>query len=310
MSLIMINNLKKSYKISKTERIHAVNDVSFSIQKGEILGLVGESGCGKSTLGKLLLNLETSDSGEVLYHGKNITRYSFSQMRKIRKELQMVFQNNSDSFNPYYTVRQIIMEPLKNYNRGNTKKNDQLVEEMIQQVGLDTTYLNRYGNELSGGQRQRVGIARALILTPEFAVCDEAVSALDYAVRNKILKLLIQLKQEKQLTYLFISHDLSAINQICNRVIVMYRGEIMEILPSLKQEILHPYTKALLAAALGFNPRNRTQNRILFREEELPIEPEGCAFYHRCLYACDKCKKKPPLVHHNDKQHFVACHLI
>ena len=143
MSLIMINNLKKSYKISKTERIHAVNDVSFSIQKGEILGLVGESGCGKSTLGKLLLNLETSDSGEVLYHGKNITRYSFSQMRKIRKELQMVFQNNSDSFNPYYTVRQIIMEPLKTYNRGNTKKYDQLVEAMIQQVGLDTHYLNR-----------------------------------------------------------------------------------------------------------------------------------------------------------------------
>lgn len=136
------------------------------------------------------------------------------------------------------------------------------MEEMIQQVGLDTSYLNRYGNELSGGQRQRVGIARALILTPEFVVCDEAVSALDYAVRNKILKLLIQLKQEKQLTYLFISHDLSAINQICNRVIVMYRGEIMEILPSLKQEILHPYTKALLAAALGFN--QETEHKIVF----------------------------------------------
>ena len=232
--MIEIKNITKKYD----DRVIFKN-FSLKINDGEFVVITGKSGCGKSTLGKLLLNLETSDSGEVLYHGKNITRYSFSQMRKIRKELQMVFQNNSDSFNPYYTVRQIIMEPLKNYNRGNTKKNDQLVEEMIQQVGLDTSYLNRYGNELSGGQRQRVGIARALILTPEFVVCDEAVSALDYAVRNKILKLLIQLKQEKQLTYLFISHDLSAINQICNRVIVMYRGEIMEILPSLKPSSLY-----------------------------------------------------------------------
>ena len=311
MSLIMINNLKKSYKISKTERIHAVNDVSFSIQKGEILGLVGESGCGKSTLGKLLLNLETSDSGEVLYHGKNITRYSFSQMRKIRKELQMVFQNNSDSFNPYYTVRQIIMEPLKIIIGGNTKKNDQLVEEMIQQVGLDTTYLNRYGNELSGGQRQRVGIARALILTPEFVVCDEAVSALDYAVRNKILKLLIQLKQEKQLTYLFISHDLSAINQICNRVIVMYRGEIMEILPSLKARNPSSLYQSAFGCRLRIQSKKQnTKSYFCFGRKNFQSNRKGVHFIIAVFMPVINVKKKPPLVHHNDKQHFVACHLI
>lgn len=310
MNLIEIHNLQKNYKLSKKQNIQAVNNVSFSIHKGEVLGLVGESGCGKSTLGKLLLHLESADSGQILYHGENVLQHSFHQMRKLRKNLQMVFQNSSDSFNPYYTVRQIVLEPLHNYGKKNKKENEKKVADIIEKVGLDTTYLNRYSNELSGGQRQRVGIARALVLTPEFVVCDEAVSSLDYAVRNKILKLLLQLKQESELTYLFISHDLSAINQICNRVVVMYRGEVMEILPSFQQEILHPYTKALLAAALGVNPRERTQNRILFRQDELPIS-NGCAFYHRCLYACDTCKNnKPTLINSKDKEHFVACHLL
>lgn len=310
-NIFTVKNLKKSYPLSKHTLLNALNDVSFEIIKGETLGLVGESGCGKSTLGKLLLGLEKCDSGEIIFHGEDISSFNFKQMRPLRKHMQMIFQNSSDSFNPYYTIRQIIEEPLNNYVRKDAAQNDALIRDMIKKVGLDESYLTRFASELSGGQRQRVGIARALILTPGFVVCDEAVSSLDYAIRNKIIDLLNDLKKSNNLTYLFISHDISAINQICTRVMVMYRGEIMEILPGLqdKEKIRHPYTKALLAATLGIDPRDRKANNILFRKEEKE-EGNGCPFYHRCLYSKDDCAHvRPILKPTDDNGHMCACHL-
>lgn len=216
------DSLSKCYHSKVKKPIYAVNQVSFSIRQGETLGLVGESGCGKSTLGKLLLNLEQPSDGQVRFCGEEISSYSFRRMRPIRKDMQMVFQNSAHSFNPYLTVKQIIQEPLDNFGRYTKEEKHQKVVEILDKVGLDESYQFRYSGELSGGQRQRVGIARAFVLNPKFVVCDEAVSALDYAVRNKILNLLTDLKEEQQSTYLFISHDLSAVRQVCDRVIVMY----------------------------------------------------------------------------------------
>ena len=310
-NIFVVKNLRKTYPLSRTQALNAVDGITFEIRKGETLGLVGESGCGKSTLGKLLLNLEQADEGEVLFHDTDISGYDFKKMRPLRRQLQMIFQNSSDSFNPYYTIRHIIAEPLDNYRANDSPaERETLVSDMINRVGLDESYLDRFASELSGGQRQRIGIARALILTPEFVVCDEPVSSLDYAIRNKIITLLNDLKKSNDLTYLFISHDISAINQICDRVMVMYRGSIMEILPSLedKTAIRHPYTKALMAATLGIDPRDRKQNTVLFRKEER--EPgSGCPFYHRCLEACDDCSHvRPGLVPVDDKGHYCACH--
>lgn len=307
------DSLSKCYHSKVKKPIYAVNQVSFSIRQGETLGLVGESGCGKSTLGKLLLNLEQPSDGQVRFCGEEISSYSFRRMRPIRKDMQMVFQNSAHSFNPYLTVKQIIQEPLDNFGRYTKEEKHQKVVEILDKVGLDESYQFRYSGELSGGQRQRVGIARAFVLNPKFVVCDEAVSALDYAVRNKILNLLTDLKEEQQSTYLFISHDLSAVRQVCDRVIVMYMGQIMEILPSLDEgQFHHPYTKALLAAALSPNPRNRNEKKVLFRECEDDMPPkEGCMFQNRCLYVEEKCRKeKPPLFSSSSKDgtYCVACH--
>ncbi|MDD5953492.1 MAG: ABC transporter ATP-binding protein [Oscillospiraceae bacterium] len=312
-NLIETVSLKKSYQPWKKHPVYAVDDVSISIRKGEVLGLVGESGCGKSTLGKALLNLEPITEGKVLYRGKDISRYSFREMRKIRNQMQMVFQNSIDSFNPYLTVRQVVMEPLNNYSKASRQEKETKVRSMLEEVGLGAEYLDRYGSELSGGQRQRVGIARALIMDPEFVICDEAVSALDYAVRNKILRLLYRMKKEKGLTYLFISHDLSAVRQICDRVVVMYMGQVMEILPDLQEEtIRHPYTKALLAASLGTDPRDRQKKRVLFKDEASgQTIPQGCPFQNRCLYAREQCKTERPILTMLDEgTHWGACHYI
>lgn len=274
------------------------------------MGIVGESGCGKSTLGKMLLKLEQPTQGRIIFNQQDITDYSFKQMRKIRSGMQMIFQGTANAFNPYFTVEQIISEPLNNYSREAKELKEKKIVEMLERVGLNKTYLTRYGQEMSGGQRQRVGIARALILNPEFVVCDEAVSSIDYALKNQILQLLTDLKQQFGFTYLFISHDLASVNKICDRVVVMYLGNIVEIIPHINYQVQHPYTKALLAATLIPDPHQRERKRVLFREgEDLKIPKSGCVFQNRCLYTQSICQTEQPALMSKSGEHYIACHL-
>lgn len=310
MNLFEIKGLHKCYNEKAKPQIHAVYNVSLNIKRGEILGLVGESGCGKSTLGKILLKLERPSKGRILFKGQDITDYSFAQMRQIRNSMQMIFQGTANAFNPYFTVRQIISEPLNNYSRESPQEKEKKIIAMLEKVGLNKTYLSRYSREMSGGQRQRIGIARALILNPEFVVCDEAVSSIDYALKNQILMLLTDLKQQFGLTYLFISHDISAVNKLCGRVVVMYLGNVVEIIPSINDQVQHPYTKALLAATLVPDPQKRGKNRVLLREgEELKIPEKGCVFQNRCLYTQTICQTEQPILAAKDAEHYIACHL-
>ena len=307
-NIIEVNGLSKSYG-KKKPRVYAVYDVSFFIRKGEILGLVGESGCGKSTLGRMLLKLESATKGTITFEGQDITGYSFNEMRKIRDHMQMIFQGSSNAFNPYYTVRQIIGEPLGNYRKMDKRERDAVIISMLDKVGLDESYLNRYSHELSGGQRQRVGIARALILDPDFVVCDEAVSSIDFALKKQILKILADLKKHKGYTYLFISHDMAAVKALCDRIMVMYLGNIMEILPDPDIKPLHPYTKALTAATLKPDPNLKHEKKVLFKESsELTVPEKGCVFQSRCLYAREKCFCERPEIKEINAGHFVACH--
>ncbi|TWH51661.1 ABC transporter ATP-binding protein [Sporomusa sp. KB1] len=309
VNLFEITNLYKCYNNKAKPRVYAVYNTNLTIKKGEILGLVGESGCGKSTLGKMLLKLEQPSRGRIIFNQQDITDYSFNQMRKIRNSMQMIFQGSANAFNPYFTVEQIISEPLNNYSQESTEKKREKIIAMLEKVGLDQTYLTRYGHEMSGGQRQRVGIARALILNPEFVVCDEAVSSIDYAMKNQILTLLTDLKQQFALTYLFISHDIAAVNKICDRVVVMYLGNIVEIISNINGDVQHPYTKALLAATLIPDPQKREKKMVLYKdEEELKIPERGCVFQNRCLYTQEVCKAEQPSLVPKTGEHYIACH--
>lgn len=240
----------------------AVDKVSLSLERGETLGLVGESGSGKSTLGRLLLGLEKPTSGQVLYRGTDITKLSDSAMRKIRSGMQMVFQNSLSSFNPQFTVEQIVSEPLKNYDTGTARDIRKKALESLELVGLEAQHLGRYPRELSGGQQQRVGIARAIALRPEVLICDEPFSSLDASLRRQMLNLLQELKSELQLSYLFITHDLSLVEGFCDQVAVMYKGQILEQLPGneMQEQAAHPYTRSLLQAVPVQDPRLRRGN--------------------------------------------------
>ena len=309
-NIIEVKGLCKAYGHRKPQ-IYAVYDVSFGIRKGEILGLVGESGCGKSTLGRLLLKLEKATKGSISFEGHDISGYSFNEMKKIRDHMQMIFQGSSNAFNPYYTVRQIISEPLSNYRKMKNSEKEETIISMLEKVGLDKSYLDRYSHELSGGQRQRVGIARALILDPDFVVCDEAVSSIDFVLRKQILKILADLKKNKGYTYLFISHDMAAVKALCDRIMVMYLGNTMEILPSPDIEPLHPYTKALTAATLEPDPHVRREKKVLFKESgDLTVPEKGCVFQSRCLYAKENCFCRRPELKEINAGHFAACHYI
>lgn len=293
--------------------VKAVDGVSFQLKRGETLGIVGESGCGKSTAGRTILRLHEITGGKVLFNGKDIAKLSKKELRKKRLEMQMVFQDPYSSLNPRMTVGQIIGEALTDHKLMNKTQAKEKVQEIMEVCGLPSYYVNRYPHEFSGGQRQRIGIARALVLDPQFVICDEPVSALDVSIQSQIINLLGDLQKERNFSYIFISHDLSVVEYISNRVAVMYLGNIVELAD--KNEIfdnpLHPYTKALMSAIPVPDPTRKRERIILTGDLPSPSNPpSGCKFRTRCPMACEKCAKEAPEYRDVGGGHYVACHLV
>lgn len=314
MSKVIIEtiNLKKHFPIRKGVAVHAVDDVSLKIREGETLGVVGESGCGKSTLGRTIIRLYEPTAGDILYEGKSIVGMSKREYRKIQTNMQMIFQDPYSSLNPHQSVSQAIYKPLQVTGRYDSKK--ERMEKVVQTMdlcGLPERYYNTYPHEMDGGRRQRVGLARALVLDPKFIVCDEPVSALDVSIQAQILNLLMDLQEEKKLSYMFITHDLCVVRHISHQIMVMYMGQVVEY--ANKQDIfdnpVHPYTKALLSAipVPDLSSRNK-EPELLKGEVANPINPApGCRFAPRCPYASEKCKQAQALTE-IEPNHFVACH--
>ncbi len=314
VELLRVEKLVKYFDAGRGRRVHAVDDVSFSLAEGETLGLVGESGCGKSTLGRTIIKLLAPDAGSVHLSGQNLSMMSAQQVRSFRREAQMIFQDPFASLNPRSTVGRAIEEPLIVHGMGDRSERAARVNWLLERVGLRPDAANRHPHEFSGGQRQRIGIARALALNPKLIICDEPVSALDVSVRAQVLNLLADLRDELGLSYLFISHDLSVVKHFCDRVAVMYLGRIVELAPrkTLWQQPLHPYTRALLEAVPVPDPTIRRGRRQLLQGEiPSPMDlPKGCRFSSRCPHKLEKCESvAPPLVTCADG-HQVACHLV
>ena len=311
--LLEIRNLKKYFETPKG-LLHAVDDISFKIYKGKTLGIVGESGCGKSTMGRVILRLLELTDGEVIFNGVNIGELNKKEMRKLRSEMQIIFQDPFSSLNPRKTVSEIIEEPLRlNKIITNKKKRFERVLELMKTVGLAERLVNTYPHELDGGRRQRIGIARALALNPKFIVCDEPVSALDVSIQAQILNLMKELQESLGLTYIFITHDLSVVNYFSDDIAVMYLGKLIEKAPSeiLFNNPVHPYTKALLSAIPVPSLDNRKEKILLKGEITSPINLEPvCRFVNRCIYSKDICREKEPELVEIEKDHFVACHCI
>jgi oligopeptide transport system ATP-binding protein len=298
----------------KVGAVQAVDGVSFSVKKGETLGLVGESGCGKSTTGRAILQLYKPTAGVVDFNGKDLTKLDSGEMRKMRRHLQMIFQDPYASLNPRMTVGNIVSEPMQIHNLVPKSERTKRVQELLQTVGLNPYFANRYPHEFSGGQRQRIGIARALAANPDFIVCDEPVSALDVSIQAQIVNLLEDLQDQFGLTYLFIAHDLSVVRHISDRVAVMYLGKIVEMADrnELYENPLHPYTKALLSAVPIPDPviEKKRERIILTGDVPSPINPpSGCHFHTRCPYVMDICKQVDPPFTPKGPDHLVACHL-
>jgi oligopeptide/dipeptide ABC transporter ATP-binding protein len=317
-SLISIKNLVKYFPIKKgvfrstVGWIKAVDKISFDIYSGETLGLVGESGCGKSTTALTILRLEEPTSGEVFFQGENITSVNKKQMRKYRKDLQIIFQDPYSSLDPRMKIKNIIAEGLAAHNLLDSRTRMQRVGELLERVGIPADYMGRFPHEFSGGQRQRIGIARALALNPKMIICDEAVSALDVSIRSQIINLFKELQSEFNLTYLFIAHDLSVIKYISDRVAVMYLGKIVEIAPKdiFFKNTLHPYAIALVSAVPVPNPDFKRKRILLPGDVPSPANPpKGCRFHPRCQKVMEICSRTEPELQEVDKDHYVACHL-
>lgn len=309
--LLTVKNLKKYFKTPKG-MLHAVDDVNFTIEKSKTLGIVGESGCGKSTLGRVLLNLLEPTSGEVWFEGENVAGARGKRLAELRKEMQMIFQDPFSSLNPRMSVSEIISEPMEIYRLFKSRKElDDCVLQLMETVGLSQRLSNSYPHELDGGRRQRIGVARALALDPKFIVCDEPVSALDVSIQAQIINLMQDLQEQKSLTYMFITHDLSVVRHISDDIMVMYLGKVVEKCPSeeLFAHQYHPYTQALLSAIPLPQVGNRKKRVLLKGEISSPINPSpGCRFAPRCIYAEDRCAAGGPELIEVTKGHFVACH--
>ena len=319
--LIRVHNLKKHFPITagvfrrQVGTVKAVDGISFDLLPKETLGLVGESGCGKTTAGRTVLNLYTATEGKVYFGQTEVTALGVNQLRLMRQKMQMIFQDPQDSLNPRMTVGSIISEPLMEHTKASGSQRTERVEELLQAVGLNAKYMNRYPHEFSGGQRQRIGVARALALNPEFIICDEPIAALDVSIQAQVVNLLEDLQEKLGLTYLFISHDLGMIRHIARRVAVMYLGHIVEIATSqdLYRRPQHPYTQALLSAVPTHDPvREQTRERIILTGDvPSPADPpSGCPFRTRCPSAESKCAEEVPELRQIGTGHRVACHLV
>ena len=316
--ILEIKNLVKHFETKtkvfqrKPPVVHAVNGIDLSIDKETTLGLVGESGCGKSTVGRLILRLYFPTSGDVIFEGKNIVALNKEELKRLRRDIQIIFQDPSGSLDPRMTVERVIGEGIAIQKLMNPADRRERVKELMEMTGIPSRYLLRYPHEFSGGQKQRIGIARALAVDSKFIVCDEPVSALDVSIQAQIINLLADLREKFHLTYLFISHDLAVVRHISIDIAVMYLGRIVEIAPSidLYKTPLHPYTQALLAAIPISHPRNRKKRELLTGDVPTPIDiPPGCAFHQRCRYAMDRCKKDLPELKEMGKNHQAACWL-
>lgn len=317
--LLKVENLKKYFPIyggvfQKTVgHVKAVDDISFEVKKGETLALVGESGCGKSTTGRTLLRLLEPTEGRVFFEGEELTKLKNEHMRKKRRDLQIVFQDPFASLNPRKTVFKILEEPLIVHNYGNKEERREKVYQLLEVVGLHKDHARRYPHQFSGGQRQRIGIARALALNPKLIVADEPVSALDVSIQSQVLNLMEDLQEQFDLTYIFISHDLSVVRHISDRVAVMYLGAIVEMADKedLYNKPLHPYTQALLSAVPEPDPDIKKERILLTGDVPSPANPpSGCKFHTRCMYKMDICTKERPEFRDVGNNHIVACHLI
>jgi oligopeptide/dipeptide ABC transporter ATP-binding protein len=309
--LIVVENLRKYFPVA-AGNVHAVDDVSFTIDEGETLGLVGESGCGKSTTGRLLIRLIEPTSGRILYRGRDMASMDKQELHGLRKEMQIIFQDPFSSIDPRKSIGETIGKPLEIFGMGR-KEREETVDALMEKVGLSPRLYYKYPHELDGGRRQRVGIARALSLSPSFIVCDEPVSALDVSIQSQILNLLQELQETMKLTYLFVSHDLSVVKHISDRIAVMYLGKIVESAPSLDlfRNTLHPYSQALLAA-VPIPKLNRKRERfILSGGVPSPINPPtGCRFHTRCPWTMDICSQQEPPLTDRGGGHSVACHKV
>lgn len=321
--LIRVENLQKHFPVMEgvllqrqIGAIKAVDGLTFNIQRGETLSLVGESGCGKSTTGRMILQLSRPTGGRVYFENTDLTQLTEKQLKeqKFRRRMQMIFQDPYSSLNPRITVGKIISEPLIIYQYGNSKEIQNRVEELLTFVGLNPQVINRYPHEFSGGQQQRIGIARALAMNPDFIVCDEPIAALDVSIQAQVINLLKKLQQQLSLTYLFIAHDLSVVRYISDRIAVMYLGQIVELTDrvSLYEKPLHPYTQALLSSVPIPDPElEKKRERIILKGEvPSPVNPPtGCRFHSRCPFAFERCKIEEPSLQQVSSGHFVACYL-
>ncbi|MCM1134449.1 MAG: ATP-binding cassette domain-containing protein [Clostridium sp.] len=307
-TLMEVKHLKKYFETPKG-MLHAVDDVTFSIEKGKTMGVVGESGCGKSTLGRTLIHLYESTDGQILFDGEDITHVTKHKMRQLRERMQIIFQDPFSSLNPRMTVEETIREPLELCGRFKKGQIQDEADRIMEMVGIDERLRYAYPHELDGGRRQRVGIGRALALNPAFVVCDEPVSALDVSIQAQVLNLLQDLQEKSGVTYMFVTHDLSVVKHISDHICVMYLGQLVETTTSkeLFANPLHPYTKALLSAIPSVDIHKKKERVILQGEIVSPIEPKpGCRFAARCPYATDKCRE-PQELREISKGHFVSC---